>query len=582
MKIFRRGFLIVLLLSFSASYNQILPKHKDSLLNLLETTQDIEKLKLTDILVDYYIRNNTDSALIYNDKLLKFSRNSHNQKYLAKYYNNLAVYYLYQSQFYKAKSAIEHAIIIQQKEDLKNDLADSYKTLAGIYYYLESYNEAITFSFKTLKIYEGNNNNLGVISSLNNIGLLNAELGNFNKAVENYRSAINLINMQKIIKNKASLYGNLGMVYKKKKEYDSAKLYYNKSIKEDLKYNSKRGLTHTYYDLANLYAFYLKNLDSANYYYKKSLKWAIQNDKTMLASIYSAKARMLIESGNYSNGIITMKKALKIAQKNHSKQIQQLAYYKLYEGFKKQKKWKKAISYLESYIDVSETIETEKGKIVMAKMEAKYENEKNEAKIKELMLRQKMDKKIKRLLIFAILLMSITFMLFTRNFFIKRKKNLIEKDLLKIEKEKIDQELQFKTRQLTSQALMMMQKNKLIDTILQNLSKIKGDAVTNNKELANLKRKLKKSLHSENDWDLFKHYFEEINKGFFKKLKKINPKITPAEMKLSALIKLQFSIKESAALLNISPNSIKTARHILRKKFSLQHGENIYEFLNQV
>ncbi|HFX17946.1 MAG TPA: tetratricopeptide repeat protein, partial [Flavobacteriales bacterium] len=496
MKIFRKSFSIILLFSFFASHTQILPKQKDSIINILKMVQSIEKLKSIDILVDYYIKNNPDSALIYNTELLKEIQKTSNQKYLAKYYNNLAVYYLYQSQFYKAKSAIEHAIIIQQKEDLKNDLADSYKTLAGIYYYLESYNEAITFSFKTLKIYEGNNNNLGVISSLNNIGLLNAELGNFNKAVENYRSAINLINMQKIIKNKASLYGNLGMVYKKKKEYDSAKLYYNKSIKEDLKYNSKRGLTHTYYDLANLYAFYLKNLDSANYYYKKSLKWAIQNDKTMLASIYSAKARMLIESGNYSNGIITMKKALKIAENNGSKQIIKLAHYKLYEVYKKQNKWKEAILHLESYIDMSEAMETEKGKLAMANMEAKYENEKNRAKIETLMLRQKMDKKIKRLLIFAILLMSITFMLFTRNFFIKRKKNLVEKELLKIEKEKIDQELQFKTRQLTSQALMMMQKNKLIDTILQNLSKIKGDAVTNNKELANLKRKLKKSLHS--------------------------------------------------------------------------------------
>jgi len=34
-------------------------------------------------------------------------------------------------------------------------------------------------------------------------------------------------------------------------------------------------------------------------------------------------------------------------------------------------------------------------------------------------------------------------------------------------------------------------------------------------ELITLKRKLKKSMHSEDDWNVFKHYFEEINKDFF-------------------------------------------------------------------
>ncbi len=582
MKIVRRYFVLMFAFSFFLGNAQTLPKHKDSILHLLRFAKGIERLKITDTLVDYYIKNNPDSALVYNTMLLKEIRNTDNQKYLAKYYNNLATYYLYQSELYKAKSAIEQAIAIQEKENLNNDLADSYKTLAGIYYYLESYKEAITISFKTLKIYEKNKNNLGIVSSLNNIGLLNAELGNLKTSLQNYSDAIRLIEQKKIAKSKAGLYGNMGMVYKKMKVYDSAKYYYKKSIQQDLKYNSKRGLTHTYYDLANLYAFYLKNADSASYYYQKSLDFATKNDKNLIPSIHSAKAKMLIELGNYTKGIRAMNEALKIAEKYDSKEIKQLAHYKLYEVYKKQKKWKKAIAHLESFVDIRDSIEKEKGKIAMANMEAKYENEKNVVKISELMLRQKMDKKIKILLTFAIGLLSITFLLFTRNYFIKRKQNLLEKELLVTEKERIDQELKFKTRQLTSQALMMMQKNKLIDTILHKLSDIKGGTITNSKELSQLKRKLKKSLHSENDWELFKHYFEEINKDYFDNLKKINPKITPAELKLSALIKLQFSIKETAALLNISPNSIKTARHILRKKLGLQQGQNMYEFLDTV
>jgi tRNA(Ile)-lysidine synthase len=39
-------------------------------------------------------------------------------------------------------------------------------------------------------------------------------------------------------------------------------------------------------------------------------------------------------------------------------------------------------------------------------------------------------------------------------------------------------------------------------------------------------------MHSEKDWELFRQYFEQINKNFFAELKKISSTITPAEKKL--------------------------------------------------
>ena len=100
--------------------------------------------------------------------------------------------------------------------------------------------------------------------------------------------------------------------------------------------------------------------------------------------------------------------------------------------------------------------------------------------------------------------------------------------------------------------------------------------------ITRIKQQLKRSIRSEQDWKLFKHYFEEINPDFYPKLLEINSKITPSELKLSALIKLNFNIKETAALLNISPDSVKTTRHVLRTKLRLEKGENIYDYLNRL
>ncbi len=84
----------------------------------------------------------------------------------------------------------------------------------------------------------------------------------------------------------------------------------------------------------------------------------------------------------------------------------------------------------------------------------------------------------------------------------------------------------------------------------------------------------------EKDWELFKMYFEEVNKNFYTHLRKISGELTPGDLKLAALVKLNLNIKEAAAVLNISPESLRKARYRLRKKLGLKHGENLSEFLN--
>jgi len=42
---------------------------------------------------------------------------------------------------------------------------------------------------------------------------------------------------------------------------------------------------------------------------------------------------------------------------------------------------------------------------------------------------------------------------------------------------------------------------------------------------------------------------------------------------------MNMNIKESAAVLNIEPDSVKTARYKLRKKLGLQTGDDLAKFM---
>src|SRR5699024_8700294 len=102
------------------------------------------------------------------------------------------------------------------------------------------------------------------------------------------------------------------------------------------------------------------------------------------------------------------------------------------------------------------------------------------------------------------------------------------------------------------------------------------------KKLSDLKHLVDYSFNLDEDWEDFKHYFEEVHTGFFEALKQQAPTLTTSELRLSALVKLNLTIKEIATILNITPDSVKTARYRLRKKLDMNTEDDLSEFMMNV
>ncbi|MEM6380985.1 MAG: helix-turn-helix transcriptional regulator, partial [Bacteroidota bacterium] len=66
---------------------------------------------------------------------------------------------------------------------------------------------------------------------------------------------------------------------------------------------------------------------------------------------------------------------------------------------------------------------------------------------------------------------------------------------------------------------------------------------------------------------------------FYRHLKEKFPKLTQGDLKLCALIKLNFSSKDVAKLMGISVESVHTTRYRLRKKLGLQREDNLTEYI---
>jgi DNA-binding CsgD family transcriptional regulator len=101
-------------------------------------------------------------------------------------------------------------------------------------------------------------------------------------------------------------------------------------------------------------------------------------------------------------------------------------------------------------------------------------------------------------------------------------------------------------------------------------------------ELFELQNMIRETLQLDKDRDTFQLYVNQNNEMFYSSLREKYPKLTPNEVRLTALIRLDLSSKEIASILNISSKSVEMNRYRLRKKMQLSGSVNLSEFIRSL
>ncbi|MDX9729442.1 MAG: hypothetical protein RBT50_09275 [Bacteroidales bacterium] len=81
------------------------------------------------------------------------------------------------------------------------------------------------------------------------------------------------------------------------------------------------------------------------------------------------------------------------------------------------------------------------------------------------------------------------------------------------------------------------------------------------------------------EWQKVMKNLKMSQEGFFSKLKKKYPSLTPNDLRLCSYLRMNFTTKEIANLSNISTRAVEIARYRLRSKLGLSHDVNLTEFL---
>lgn len=158
---------------------------------------------------------------------------------------------------------------------------------------------------------------------------------------------------------------------------------------------------------------------------------------------------------------------------------------------------------------------------------------------------------------------------------------LAEREIIRLNNEKLENELTHKNKELTSSAVHVMHNveavHKVRDQLQETIEKIA--CKTTQKELKKLLKSVEEEVKFEQNWEQFELHFNQVHEDFLKRLREDYPDLTHRDLKLCAYLRLNLTSKEIASLLKLSLRGVETSRYRIRKKINLDQEDNLTEFM---
>lgn len=154
-----------------------------------------------------------------------------------------------------------------------------------------------------------------------------------------------------------------------------------------------------------------------------------------------------------------------------------------------------------------------------------------------------------------------------------------EKQIATLRNEKLEADLTHKSKELASATMMIINHTEFLNNLRAHIQTHMLAGKINRTEGNALLTMIGSNLSEEDAWTVFQENFDLIHENFFRKLIERYPALTPTDLKLCTLLRLNYSSKEIAGMMNISIRGVEAARYRLRKKLNLSETENLVDFM---
>lgn len=156
-----------------------------------------------------------------------------------------------------------------------------------------------------------------------------------------------------------------------------------------------------------------------------------------------------------------------------------------------------------------------------------------------------------------------------------------EQEVTKLQNQVLIAQLDYKSKSLAEATMMNITRNEFLTNLVTELETLLNSQRVSKAKSNLILQHIRDNISQEDQWQVFQENFDLIHKDFFKKLKELYPQLTPTDLRMAVLIRLNYTSKEIAEMQNISLRGVETARYRLRKKLQLAEEDNLYDFFAQ-
>lgn len=468
-----------------------------------------------------------------------------------------------------------------------------------------NYPKALEYYTRAELLSEKNDYEEGNIISKFNIAKVYSEIHTFGDALKYYNEALDIVrdNPKEEVKS-LTILSNIGNLYSSEGDHLTALEYYEKvhlkakQIKSD--YNivlSAINISDVYiklgnYQLARKYLDQLQSVDMRNdwrqtmnvnyaeaYFKEGKIKEAEKIMSRVWGNVDNANENhcflcvvKLLSEINSANGKIGS--AIKFAKEGlkNSRSLKDHAemYELLADVYYKDSQYKVAFQYKDSLMRANDSLYKLANSSLYAthKIKLKIQDYKSEAK-------HNLDKrKSERNLFLLIIVLGIVLFYFIyrslRNRIIKQKQESIiagnKQKIYELELDKLTSDIAEKNRKLSAKALYLSGRNELIEEVINALEQVPEIQRAN---VNNHIKALRTHLKTDEEWDDFISYFEQVNPNFLKTLQSKHPQLNQADIRFICYLYMNLDLKEISSIFSITVEAARKRKQRIAKKIDI-------------
>ncbi len=144
--------------------------------------------------------------------------------------------------------------------------------------------------------------------------------------------------------------------------------------------------------------------------------------------------------------------------------------------------------------------------------------------------------------------------------------------------------IDIKHKELVNLSLYIKQQRQYLEDLGKSLNDLsqEEDVALLRQQLRETAQKLNDNMRLTDEMDQFYNQVEDLHKNFVSRLIMRCGTLSEKEKRLAILLRLGFSSKDIAGMMNVEPKSVEVSRYRFRRKLKLERSVNIVEYLQMI